>query len=129
MFYNYFTTRNAEKTYFTTLITKYVERVGTHYVAPDLSNVLAMVSTCGKGTPAIVHVYDKNLPFMGCDTSIENLAEDSWLMSEEYDDGASGDFEDKIPSGVPVVGGNDVTFYMDVKPLCPSGEYMDALPL
>lgn len=41
--YYYFTTRNAAKTSFTALITSPVEGQNEFYIAPDLSNVLAMV--------------------------------------------------------------------------------------
>lgn len=47
--YYYFTTRNAAKTSFTALITSPVEGQNEFYIAPDLSNVLAMVNTYGDG--------------------------------------------------------------------------------
>jgi hypothetical protein len=43
--FHYFTTRNAEKTSFTAIVAEPVDGHNEFYVAPDLSNVLAMVNT------------------------------------------------------------------------------------
>lgn len=56
--YYYFTTRNAAKTSFTALITSPVEGQNEFYIAPDLSNVLAMVNTYGDGDFGTVHVHN-----------------------------------------------------------------------
>ena len=95
--FHYFTTRNAAKTSFTAIITEPVEGQNEFYIAPDLSNVLAMVNTYGDGDFGTVH-------------------KDSVRMSKEYDNGASGDFAHKMADNARLVEEEDVTFYMELDP-------------
>ncbi|EMI2225129.1 MULTISPECIES: hypothetical protein [Klebsiella pneumoniae complex] len=113
--FHYFTTRNAEKTSFTAIITEPVDGQNEFYVAPDLSNVLAMVNTYGDGDFGTVHVHNaEKLALVDFDTSYEYLAKDAVKMSKEYDNGASGDFAYKMSDDARLVEGEDVTFYMDL---------------
>ncbi|MCW9649743.1 hypothetical protein ORL85_26215 [Klebsiella michiganensis] len=116
--YYYFTTRNAAKTSFTALITSPVEGQNEFYIAPDLSNVLAMVNTYGDGDFGTVHVHNtEKLSLVDFDTSYEYLAKDSVRMSKEYDNGASGDFAYTMPDDTRLVEGEDVTFFMELDAL------------
>lgn len=115
--FHYFTTRNAAKTSFTAIIAEPVEGQSEFYVAPDLSNVLAMVNTYGAGDFGTVHVLNtEKLALVDFDTSIDYLAKDAVRMSEEYDNGASGDFAFKMADNARLVEEEDVTFYMDLDP-------------
>ncbi|EPY4141234.1 TPA: hypothetical protein MDI24_002476 [Klebsiella pneumoniae] len=115
--FHYFTTRNAEKTSFTAIITEPVDGQNEFYVASDLSNVLAMVNTYGDGDFGTVHVHNaEKLALVDFDTSYEYLAKDAVKMSKEYDNGASGDFAYKMSDDARLVEEEDVTFYMDLHP-------------
>lgn len=115
--FHYFTTRNAAKTSFTAIIAEPVDGHNEFYVAPDLSNVLAMVNTYGDGNFGTVHVYNtEKLALVDFDTSIDYLAKDAVQMSKGYDNGASGDFAYKLPEDARLVEEEDVTFYMDLDP-------------
>ncbi|HHT4259151.1 TPA: hypothetical protein ACTYZB_004818 [Klebsiella variicola] len=115
--FHYFTTRNAAKTSFTAIITEPVNGQNEFYVAQDLSNVLAMVNTYGNGDFGTIHVYNaEKLDLVDFNTSIDYLSKDAVRMSEEYDNGASGDFAYKMPDNARLVEDEDVTFYMDLDP-------------
>ncbi|WP_154943716.1 hypothetical protein [Klebsiella grimontii] len=117
--FHYFTTRNAEKTSFTAIISEPVDGQNDFYVAPDLSNVLAMVNTYGEGDFGTVHVNNtEKLALVDFDTGYEYLAKDAVRMSREYDNGASGDEPIyKMPDDARFVESEDVTFYMDLEPV------------
>nr|DAL48268.1 MAG TPA_asm: hypothetical protein [Caudoviricetes sp.] len=113
--FHYFTTRNAEKTSFTAIITTPVDGQNEFYVAHDLSNVLAMVNTYGEGDFGTIRVHNaEKLALVDFDTSIDYLAKDAVRMSKEYDNGASGDFAFKMSDDARFVEEEDVTFYMDL---------------
>ncbi|HBL6736661.1 TPA: hypothetical protein LSH72_004051 [Klebsiella oxytoca] len=115
--FHYFTTRNAEKTSFTAIITESVDGQNEFYVAPDLSNVLAMVNTYGEGNFGTVRVHNtEKLALVDFNSGIDYLAKDAVQMSKEYDNGASGDFAYKMPDNARFVEEEDVTFYMDLDP-------------
>ncbi|HEE1622146.1 TPA: hypothetical protein R6835_004364 [Klebsiella pneumoniae] len=115
--FHYFTTRNAAKTSFTAIITEPVEGQNEFYIAPDLSNVLAMVNTYGDGDFGTVHVHNAEKLFLvDFNTSYEYLAKDAVRMSKEYDNGASGDFAHKMADNARLVEEEDVTFYMELDP-------------
>lgn len=115
--FHYFTTRNAAKTSFTAIIAEPVDGQNEFYVAPDLSNVLAMVNTYGDGSRTVTHVYNaEKLALVDFETDIEYLAKDAIDLSHDYDKGACGDFAYKMPVNARLVEEEDVTFYMDLHP-------------
>lgn len=112
----YFTVRNAAKTRFLTLITTN----DWMNIKKDLSNVVAIVEVNFESgeRKVIVHRYDavyiEKHNSSGYALDLNTLEKDATLMSDEYDDGASGDLVYDFPEDTPIIGGMRNTFNMSI---------------
>lgn len=114
--YQYITTRNADKTSFTAIVTESVEGQNHYYIEPDLSNVIVMINTSADRSTHVRRIFNaEKFAMVKFDANIQYLIDDAVVMSEEFDENETESFY-KIPSNIHFVGNDEVTFQMGLDP-------------
>jgi len=112
--YNFIATRDDAKKVFTAIITQSVEGQNEQFIAPDLSNVLALVAVSTSGQ-IVAHIHEEeSLKAVDFDTSIESLAKSAQEMSVDFDSDPSYDCGFRTTENARFIEDEVITFAMEL---------------
>lgn len=109
---HFFTGRNSDRTRLWAAVTTLVAGQDDYYLAPDLSNVIALVELDSLRGETVVHAMDEGALTAVFDITPEELATEALALSDALDQGRNADPEYQVPDDAPKFAGDAVTYFM-----------------